>query len=250
VTPATTTGKKTKKTKRSRHMSTRVTLTVQSIRDPDKWFRVATVRPDEAVEALSRIAIIVDHGDTTDTLTVAEFTDWVYGDNTHEQEEESVIIHPDTGLRVIPDPPDMSCTGCDELASVEWYDFPEGRVHICGNCGSIAGFVGEEPRSAGSPWPPPRAQAPTRRERPASRVETPQPNRTFEGTWANLDREADRPVWGARVVVQDGEEVPEGATVIVRNRNNTKRARKVAGATVARIRDRQSGEFIRLVQVR
>ena len=235
---------------------TKVTLSVQSTRDPDKWWRVATVSPEEAMEALDgrgmhanavdcpheRIAIIVDRGERTETLTVSEF---LYGSNTHEQ-EESVTIHPDTGLRVIPDPPDLFCTGCDELARVEWYDFPEDRVHICGNCGSIAGFPWKG-REAARPSRPERA--PTRRERPASRVETPQPNRTFTATWANVGSSDDeRPTWGARVVVQDGEEVPEGATIRVRSRTG-KVARKTAGATVRRLRDRTTGEFIRLVEV-
>lgn len=252
---------------------TRVTLTVQSIRDTDKWFRVATVSPDEAMEAIEgrgmhasavdcppeRIAIIAAvstrtrEGSWTEwsetlPMSVEVFREWWAADRENWNRLSGTGQSPETGLQVIPDPPDLSCTGCDSLASVEWYEYPEDTVHICGNCGSIAGFPWEGGQSPAPSHPPPRERAPTRRERPASRVETPQPNRTFEGTWTNLGESRDRPAWGARVVVQDGEEVPEGATVRVRSKTG-KVARKTAGATVRRLRDRTTGDFIRLVEV-
>ena len=235
---------------------TRVTLSVQSTRDPDKWFRVATVSPDEAMDALEgrgmhagavdcpheRIAIIINDGEP---MPVQGFIDWFYGQQDSGGDE-----------RVSTHTSDIICTDCEETEHFGEFAFPEAVVSICRSCGSVAGarWTGEAAaRSTAAPRaaaPPRRERAPTRRERPATRIEQPHPDRTFEGTWANLDRDAPRPRWGARVVVQDGEDVPEGATIILRNRDNTKRARKVAGVTVGRLRDRATGDFIRLVEVR
>jgi len=216
---------------------TRVTLSVQSIRDPDRWYPVATVSPDEAMDALEgrgmhagavdrphdRIAITVNNGEP---MPVQRFIDWFYGQQGSGGDES---VSTNTSA--------ITCTNCEETEHFGEFAFPEAVVSICRSCGSVAG----------ARW---KSEAPTRRKRPATRIERPHPDRTFEGTWANLDREAERPRWGARVVVQDGEDVPEGATIIVRNRDNTKRARKVAGVTVGRLRDRATGDFIRLVEVR
>lgn len=224
---------------------TRVTLTVQSIRDTDKWFRVATVGPEQAMDALEgrgmhagavdcpheRIAIIINDGDP---MSVRRFTDWFRGRPTagwfegpsQEEEDESMSTHT-SGL---------SCTKCGETEHFGEFVFPEAVVDICRSCGAVAGARWQE------------GPVPTRSERPASRVETPQPSRSFEATWTNLGESRGRPAWGARVVVQDGEEVPEGATIIVRSQSG-KRARKTAGETVRRLRDRESGDFIRLVEV-
>ena len=223
---------------------TRVTLSVQSIRDPDKWWRVATVSPEEAMDALEgrgmhagavdcsheRLAIIINDGDP---MSVRRFTDWFHGrpkpgwfEGPSQGEGDESMSTNTSGI---------SCTDCEEAEHFGEFAFPEAMVFICRSCGSVAGarWVGE---------------GPTRRERPASRVETPHPNRAFEATWTNLGESRDRPAWGARVVVQDGEEVPEGATVRVRSKTG-KVARKTAGATVRRLRDRTTGDFIRLVEV-
>lgn len=218
---------------------TRVTLSVQSTRDPDRWYRVATVSPDEAMDALEgrgmhagavdcpheRIAIIIDGGEP---MPVQGFIDWFYS-RQEAGGDESMSTHTS----------DITCTDCEETEHFygDQLSFPEAVVAICLSCGSVAGA-----RWAGG--------APTRRERPATRFEQPHPDRTFEATWTNLDRESSRPSWGARVVVEDGEDVPEGATLLIANKNNTRQARKTAGSTVARFRDRTTGDFIRLVEVR
>ncbi len=225
-------------------MNTRVTLTVQSIRDTDKWFRVATVGPEQAMDALEgrgmhagavdcsheRIAIIINDGDP---MSVRRFTDWFHGrpkpgwfEGPSQEEEDESMSTNTSGL---------SCTKCGETEHFGEFVFPEAVVAICRSCGAVAGA-----RWAGSNL--------TRQERPATRIEDPHPSRTFEGTWTNLGESRDRPTWGARVVVQDGEDVPEGATIVVRSQSG-KRARKTAGVTVGRLRDRESGEFIRLVEV-
>lgn len=216
---------------------TKVTLTVQSIRDTDKWFRVATVGPEQAMDALEgrgmhagavdcpheRIAIIIDD---EEPMPVQGFIDWFYG----RQEAGG-------GERVSTNMSDITCTACGETEHFygDQLSFPEAVVAICLSCGAVAG----------ARW---TGGVPTRRERPATRFEDPHPSRTFEGTWANLDRDAERPRWGARVVVSDGEDVPEGATVFVRSQSG-KRARKTAGATVRRFNDSRTGDFIRLVEV-
>jgi len=220
-------------------MNTRVTLSVQSNRDPDKWFRVATVSPDEAMDALEgrgmhagavdcsneRIAIIIND---EEPVPVQGFIDWFYG-RQEAGGDESMSTHTS----------DITCTMCRETEHFygDQLSFPEAEVvAICLSCGAVAGA-----RWAG--------EVPTRQERPATRFEDPHPSRTFEGTWTNLDRDAERPRWGARVVVGNGEDVPEGATIFVRSQSG-KRARKTAGATVRRFNDRRTGDFIRLVEVR
>jgi hypothetical protein len=229
---------------------TRVTLSVQSTRDPDRWYRVATVSPDEAMDALEgrgmhagavdcpheRIAIIIDGGEP---MPVQGFIDWFYG----RQEAgggEGMSTHTS----------DITCTDCEETEHFGEFAFPEAVVFICRSCGSVAGARWTGEAAAQSEAAPRRERAPTRRERPATRFEQPHPDRTFEATWTNLDRESSRPSWGARVVVEDGEDVPEGATLLIANKNNTRQARKTAGSTVARFRDRTTGDFIRLVEVR
>jgi hypothetical protein len=228
---------------------TRVTLSVQSTRDPDRWYRVATVSPDEAMDALEgrgmhagavdcpheRIAIIIDDGEP---MLVQGFIDWFYS-RQEAGGDESMSTHTS----------DITCTDCEETEHFGEFAFPEAVVFICRSCGSVAGARWTGETAARAEEAPRRERAPTRRERPATRIEQPHPDRTFEGTWANLDRDAERPRWGARVVVSDGEDVPEGATIVVRSQSG-KRARKTAGATVRRFSDSQTGDFIRLVEVR
>ena len=233
-------------------MSTRVRMAVQS-RQSDRWFEVASLGLYEAIDALDgrgpharavevddeRLSLVVEEGEwTSDPLSREGFFRWYdarMNDNTNEDDMNR-----------------MTCTNCDESGAPENFGFDENTgLHNCRVCGALAGFpwTGEVASDTDLPLPPVESRAPTRRERPATRFEAPAPERTFEATWANLDREADRPVWGARVVVRDGEDVPEGATLIVSNRAGTKQARKTAGETVSRFRDRGTGEFIRLVRV-
>ena len=213
-----------------------VRMSVQSRRS-DRWFEVARLGLYGAIDALDgrgphaqavevddeRLSLVVEEeGWTSDPLSREGFFSWYDARmNTNEDTMNQ-----------------MTCTNCPESGAPESFGFDEDTgIHHCRACGAIAGF----------PW---NGEAPTPQERPSTRFESPTPERTFEATWANLNRDSDRPLWGARIIVEDGEDVPEGATVIVFNRDRTKRAKKTTGETVGRFRDRGTGEFIRLVEVR